>query len=178
MGSIARRPDGTYRPRYRDERGKEHARHFKRKVDAQRWLDEVTAAVQTGTYVDPKRARTTVGELAPVWLMSAALLPLAWCVIRPTRSSLRVLQLTMLLFVAIGALGVLLHYRANIDWERESNPSLAGLELYLKAFKGATPMLAPGAMVQLGLVGLVFAFRHPALGRPTNGPNHETEETS
>ncbi len=68
MVSIARRPDGTYRPRYRDEHGKEHARHFKRKVDAQRWLDEVTAAVQTGTYVDPKRARTTVGELAPVWL--------------------------------------------------------------------------------------------------------------
>jgi hypothetical protein len=68
MASIARRPDGTYRPRYRDEHGKEHARHFKRKVDAQRWLDEVTAAVQTGTYVDPKRARTTVGELAPVWL--------------------------------------------------------------------------------------------------------------
>ena len=68
MASIARRPDGTYRSRYRDEHGKEHARHFKRKVDAQRWLDEVTAAVQTGTYVDPKRARTTVGELAPVWL--------------------------------------------------------------------------------------------------------------
>ncbi len=68
MASIARRPDGTYRPRYRDEHGKEHARHFKRKVDAQRWLDEVTAAVQTGTYVDPKRARTTVGELADVWL--------------------------------------------------------------------------------------------------------------
>jgi integrase len=68
VASIARRPDGTYRPRYRDEHGKEHARHFKRKVDAQRWLDEVTAAVQTGTYVDPKRARTTVGELAPVWL--------------------------------------------------------------------------------------------------------------
>ena len=68
MASIARRPDGTYRPRYRDEHGKEHARHFKRKADAQRWLDEVTAAVQTGTYVDPKRARTTVGELADVWL--------------------------------------------------------------------------------------------------------------
>ena len=68
MASIARRPDGTYRPRYRDEHGKEHARHFKRKVDAQRWLDEVTAAVQTGTYVDPTRAKLTVGELAHVWL--------------------------------------------------------------------------------------------------------------
>jgi hypothetical protein len=53
MASIAKRPDGTYRPRYRDENGTEHARHYKRKVDAQRWLDEVTAAMVTGDYVDP-----------------------------------------------------------------------------------------------------------------------------
>jgi len=37
MGSISRRPDGQWRARYRDEAGKEHARHFSRKVDAQRW---------------------------------------------------------------------------------------------------------------------------------------------
>src|SRR5215204_3765034 len=42
MASISRLPNGKYRPRYRDEHGKEHARHFDRKVDAQRWLDEVT----------------------------------------------------------------------------------------------------------------------------------------
>jgi hypothetical protein len=59
MASIARRPDGTYRPRYRDENGKEHARHFKRKVDAQRWLDEVTAAMVTGDYVDPAAGKIT-----------------------------------------------------------------------------------------------------------------------
>ena len=52
MASIARRPDGTYRPRFRDASGKEHARHFKRKVDAQRWLDEMTAATVTGQYVE------------------------------------------------------------------------------------------------------------------------------
>ena len=28
---------------------------------------------------------------------------------------------------------------------------------------GATPALAPGAMVQLGLIGLAYTFRHPAL---------------
>lgn len=53
MASIARRPDGTYRPRYRDASGKEHARHLERTVDAQRWLDEMTAAMVTGQYVDP-----------------------------------------------------------------------------------------------------------------------------
>jgi hypothetical protein len=31
-------------------------------------LDSVTTAVGIGTYVDPGRARATVGELAPVWL--------------------------------------------------------------------------------------------------------------
>jgi hypothetical protein len=49
MATIGpRRADGTYRVRYRDRAGKEHARHFKRKVDAQRWLDEVTTSIITG----------------------------------------------------------------------------------------------------------------------------------
>jgi integrase len=68
MASIKQRPDGKWRARYRDAGGKEHSRHFPRKIDAQRWLDEVTAAVLTGQYVDPKTARTTVGEWAAVWL--------------------------------------------------------------------------------------------------------------
>jgi integrase len=67
MASIARRPDGTYRPRYRDADGKEHARHFKRKVDAQRWLDEVTASVVTGMYVDPKAGRVTLSAFYAAW---------------------------------------------------------------------------------------------------------------
>ncbi len=68
MASIAKRPDGRWRARYRDARGREHARHFSRKVDAQTFLDTVTAAVLTGTYVDPAKSRITVDELAPVWL--------------------------------------------------------------------------------------------------------------
>jgi integrase len=67
MASIARRPDGTYRPRFRDASGKEHARHFKRKVDAQRWLDEMTAAMVTGQYVDPAAGRMTFREYAERW---------------------------------------------------------------------------------------------------------------
>src|SRR5437763_6956850 len=68
VASIDRRPSGRYRARYRDLAGKEHARHFDRKVDAQQWLDSVTTAVHTGSYVDPRRMRLTVGEWAPQWL--------------------------------------------------------------------------------------------------------------
>lgn len=67
MASIQKRPDGRYRARYRDEAGKEHARHFKRKVDAQRWLDEVTTAVITGNYVDPKAGKVTFGRFYDEW---------------------------------------------------------------------------------------------------------------
>ena len=70
MASIARRPDGTHRARFRDATGKEHARHFTRKVDAQRWLDEMTAAMVTGQYVDPAAGRVTVREFAERWRAS------------------------------------------------------------------------------------------------------------
>jgi hypothetical protein len=56
-----------WRARYGDDTGKEHARHFARKVDAQRWIDEVTASVVTGQYVDPKAGRLTFREYAEAW---------------------------------------------------------------------------------------------------------------
>jgi integrase len=68
MASVKRRPDGAWRARYRDLDGREHARHFSRKVDAQAWLDERTTALVTGTHVDPKTARTTVKDWCETWL--------------------------------------------------------------------------------------------------------------
>lgn len=68
MASIEKRPHGKWRARYRDDQGKQHARHFERKVDAQRWLRTQQTALDTGTWVDPKTARTTVGEWCDTWL--------------------------------------------------------------------------------------------------------------
>jgi len=68
MANIAKRPDGRWRARYRDASGAEHSRHFARKVDAQNWLDGVTTSVTTGTQVDPRLSKITVGEWAPRWL--------------------------------------------------------------------------------------------------------------
>lgn len=68
MASIAKREDGRWRARYRDGAGKEHARHFDRKIDAQRWLNGVTAAQVRGDYVDPKTARITVDQWCRTWL--------------------------------------------------------------------------------------------------------------
>ena len=71
----------------------------------------------------------------------------------------------MLGFLVSGVIGVWLHYKGNMEFEIEMVPSLAGLELFLKASHGAFPALAPGTMIQLGLLGLAYTFRHPALGQ-------------
>jgi integrase len=62
MASIKKRDNGSWRARYRDHEGKEHARHFARKVDAQAWLDDVTTAVRTGRYVDPSHDSETLAD--------------------------------------------------------------------------------------------------------------------
>ncbi|CCH74788.1 hypothetical protein BN11_4800003 [Nostocoides australiense Ben110] len=66
-GNIAKRANGKWRARYRDESGKEHSRHFDRKIDAQQWLDAVTSAVVTGTYADPQAGRITFAAFFGEW---------------------------------------------------------------------------------------------------------------
>jgi hypothetical protein len=57
-----------WRARYVDNAGKEHTRHFDRKVDAQKWLKDAMASVVRGDHVAPKVARLTVGEWSDKWL--------------------------------------------------------------------------------------------------------------
>jgi hypothetical protein len=102
-------------------------------------------------------------QLAPVLLVGLALGTLIWYGLARSRASLRTLQGVMLLMLVSGMVGVWLHFGANVEWERESNPSLGGLALYRAALAGAMPVLAPGSMVQLALVGIAFTWRHPAL---------------
>lgn len=64
MASLKRRHDGKWRARYRDHSGVEHAKHFGRKVDGQRWLDEQTTALVTGQYVDPRAGRVKFEDFA------------------------------------------------------------------------------------------------------------------
>ena len=66
-GNIAKRANGKWRARYRDESGKEHSRHFDRKIDAHQWLDAVTSAVVTGTYAGPQAGRITFAAFFGEW---------------------------------------------------------------------------------------------------------------
>lgn len=68
MASIQKRPNGRYRARYRDPNGHEHARHFAKRRDAEKWLAAQVTKVSDGTWVDPLAGRRTFGEFAAAWL--------------------------------------------------------------------------------------------------------------
>lgn len=59
-----------WRARYVDDEGREHAKGFHRKVDAQQWLDEVTSTLVTGTYVAPSAGQLTVHQIHGQWAKS------------------------------------------------------------------------------------------------------------
>jgi hypothetical protein len=100
-------------------------------------------------------------QVIPVVLLACGLAALVWLAASPSLASVQALRVTMALFVLSGFTGVGLHYRGNVQFELEMYPSLAGLELVGKTLTGATPVLAPGSMALLGLVGLGIAHRHP-----------------
>ena len=102
-------------------------------------------------------------QWTPLALMVASLAVLGWHLAAGGRPSTRAFQVVMLLFVVGGLVGVVLHYQGNAEFELEMYPSLAGFDLFKESIQGATPALAPGTMVQLGLIGLAYTFRHPAL---------------
>lgn len=56
-----------WRARYVDDNGREHVKGFTRKTDAQKWLDEVTAAQVTGTYIDPTKGKVTFESFYREW---------------------------------------------------------------------------------------------------------------
>ncbi|MGV0790481.1 tyrosine-type recombinase/integrase [Mycolicibacterium sp. XJ1819] len=57
-----------WRARYVDSDGREVCKGFARKVDAQKWLDNVTSTIVTGTYVAPGAGAATVGAMHKQWL--------------------------------------------------------------------------------------------------------------
>ena len=85
--------------------------------------------------------------------------------VRPGARTLRAFQVVMLIFLVVGALGVYLHFRGNVEFALERDPSLTGTRLIWKALRGASPALAPGALAQLGLLGLLYSYGHPAISK-------------
>jgi hypothetical protein len=98
-------------------------------------------------------------QLVPVVLIVLALIVLAWHVMGHSASSLRVLMVLMVLFVLAGFAGFVAHFHGSAEFQLDLEPSLSTWELLEKVMRAkAPPLLAPGMMMQLGLLGLAYVF--------------------
>lgn len=105
-------------------------------------------------------------QLIPLLLAALAVIGIVTVGLRPSSGTIRLFQAVMLLFLVSGLAGMYLHFEVNMEFQREMDPALTGMALYRKAILAKTPpALAPGAMIQLGLIGLAYTFRHPAITR-------------
>ena len=109
-------------------------------------------------------------QLIPLVVAGVGLLVVLWVAAAPSELSLRTLQFIMLVYAGAGIIGVALHYQASVKLLLERDPSLAGYALFTQAVRAAAPpALAPGVLVQLGLLGLAHSHRHPLLHRDEFG---------
>ena len=68
MASVAKDArDGRWLARWRDPGGRQRKRSFDRKVDAQRWLDQMRADMHRGQYIDPRAGSVRLREVATAW---------------------------------------------------------------------------------------------------------------
>jgi hypothetical protein len=114
-------------------------------------------------------------QLVPLFLMVLALGVLLWHAVRPNARSVRALQGVMTLFLLASVLGVGLHFRGAAEFQLEIDRSQDGWTLVEKVMRAkAPPVLAPGVMMQLGLIGLIYSYQHPAV-TSSRTVSHETE---
>ena len=102
-------------------------------------------------------------QSVPLILIGAGFITAAACAVAARPGLIVLLRVLMVLFVAAGGLGMALHYNGNTEFQREMDPQLAGWPLFVKAVTAkAPPALAPAVMMQIGLLGLLYTYRHPA----------------
>jgi len=70
----------------------------------------------------------------------------------------------MLPLLAAGVGGAYLHYRGGLSFQADMDPTLPRWQMFWKVLRmQAPPVLAPGVLIQLGLLGLASTYRDPLL---------------
>jgi hypothetical protein len=98
-------------------------------------------------------------QFVPLVLIVAAVAAIIWQVMRHDAASLQGLEIIMVLFVLAGFAGVVAHFHGSAEFQLDLNPSMTAWELVEKVMRAkAPPLLAPGMMLQMGLLGLAYVY--------------------
>jgi len=138
----------------------------------------VLGAVGSGLHLLLLGHSTGLLQLVPLVLIGLALLTIVWYGVTHSRRSVRVLRLLMGLFLLAGFVGMALHFRGSLHVELARTPDAGAWKLFWASVHGEYPILTPGWMALLGLIGGVYTFRHPVLlGRRALSNDLEPDRT-
>jgi hypothetical protein len=92
-------------------------------------------------------------------LITLALVTVIWHLARRGVTSLNALMGLMGLFVIAGVVGCIAHFYGSAEFQLDLDPQMSTWELIDKVLRAkAPPLLAPGMMIQLGLLGLAYVL--------------------
>jgi hypothetical protein len=107
--------------------------------------------VLIGHYEDPLQWIPLV--LLAVAMVATAAMLLSFAT--PLAMMRRLFHIAMVSLIVSGAVGSVVHYRANLEFKHEMDPSLSGFALFKSVITAkAPPTLAPGTLAVFGLFGL------------------------
>jgi predicted RND superfamily exporter protein len=101
--------------------------------------------------------------LIPLVLTGLSLLAIIAIVLWPNPQVFKLFRVVMLLLILGSAVGVFFHLRGNTEVVQEVDSELQGLSRLWAIITGGAPALAPGLLAQVGLLGLLYTYKHPKL---------------
>jgi hypothetical protein len=117
--------------------------------------------IGTGVELLLMRHHADAIQWIPLVVLGAGIAGVGWHMLTGSAASGTAVRGVMVVLIAAGLAGVYYHLTANLEFQRETDPALQGSALLWKALHATVPpALAPAVMVQLGLVGLAYTYRH------------------
>ncbi len=136
-----------------------------------RFLLVLAGSLCIGTVVDLLLVehRQDLVQFIPFILSGLGLIAVAAALFRPQRTTLRALQIVMVLNILGSLFGVYEHVEYNMAFALEIRPNTTTSAAFWAALSGANPLLAPGILALAAIIALAATYYHPALEDATAG---------
>ncbi len=100
-----------------------------------------------------------ITQWIPLAALALGILAVMLQLAHPRPWTLALVQVLMAAFIMSGLLGVYFHYRGSREFQLEMDPTMTSAHLILKILQAKSPpTLSPGILVQMGILGLGYAY--------------------
>jgi hypothetical protein len=102
-------------------------------------------------------------QLLPFALSGLGLIMLALAYFRPSPTTVKILQWSMILIGLCSLIGIYEHMSNNLGFQMEIQPNATTWELIWATLEGANPVLAPGILALGAAIGWTAAYQYSPL---------------